>query len=109
MKASIPRHRDFSAKRIIFPVSKFSIQVPLLISPTGYRQFYPTNNTLRSHHSKAPRRLQAATTRKSSKLKLRLLGILALLCPEFRGHQKIATAGKKAQAMVAITPQEFLF
>jgi hypothetical protein len=46
---------------------------------------------------------------KSSMLKLRLMRILALFCPEFRGHQGIATASKRAQAMLAITPQEFLF
>jgi hypothetical protein len=192
MKASMRRHRDFSAKRIIFPVSKFGIQMPLLISPIGSREFYLTHSSERSQHSrnaplpeemkhnfairalkkpgffarrpyiylcircrqiflvnehrgsivaidhyrnplpepenskqvatfaegpcpsfkfalKAPRRPQPATTIKSSMLKPRLLRIVASFCPEFRGHQSIATASKKAQAMLAITPQEFLF
>jgi hypothetical protein len=49
------------------------------------------------------------TTIKLSKLKLGLLRIVASLCPEFRGSRKIENASKQAQAMLAITPQEFLF
>ena len=53
--------------------------------------------------------MKAPTTRRRKFLKLRLLRLLALLCPEFRGHQSIVIASKRAQAMLAITPQEFLF
>jgi hypothetical protein len=53
--------------------------------------------------------MKAFTTRRRNLLKIRLLSLLALLCPEFRGHQSIETASKRAQAMLAITPQEFLF
>jgi len=65
--------------------------------------------------------LPAATSRRASRhnesaydkarnvLKLRLMKLLTLFCPEFRGHQSIATASKRAQAMIPITPQEFLF
>jgi hypothetical protein len=59
--------------------------------------------------SKLPPRRQPATTIKSGALKLGLLRILASLCPEFRGHESIAIASRRAQAMLAITPQEFLF
>jgi hypothetical protein len=59
--------------------------------------------------SKLPPRRQPATTIKSGVLKVGLLRILASLCPEFRGHQSIAIASRRAQAMLAITPQEFLF
>ena len=59
--------------------------------------------------SKLPRRRQPATTVKSSVLKLRLLRLLASLCPEFRGNQSIAIASRRAQATLAITPQEVLF
>lgn len=58
---------------------------------------------------KLPRQRRSATTVKSSTLKLSLLRILASLWPEFSGHPKIETASKRAQAMPAITPQEFLF
>ncbi|MGA8640630.1 MAG: hypothetical protein WB650_01880 [Candidatus Binatus sp.] len=46
---------------------------------------------------------------KLSMLKFGLLRILASLCPELRGLQNIETASKRAQAMPAMTPQEFLF
>jgi hypothetical protein len=59
--------------------------------------------------SKFPRPRQPATIVKLSVLKLSLLRILASLCPEVRGPQNIETASKRAQAMPAITPQEFLF
>ena len=59
--------------------------------------------------SKFPRQHQPTTVVKSSMLKFGLLRILASLCPEFRGPQNIETASKRAQAMPAITPQEFLF
>lgn len=59
--------------------------------------------------SKLPRCALPATTVRSGTFKLSLLRILASLCPEFRGHQNIAIASRRAQAMLAITPQEFLF
>jgi hypothetical protein len=59
--------------------------------------------------SKFPRQHQPATVVKSSMLKFGLLRILASLCPELKGPQNIETASKRAQAMPAITPQEFLF
>jgi hypothetical protein len=59
--------------------------------------------------SKFHRPPQPATTVKISMLKLGLLRILASLCPEFRGHKNIETASKRAQAIPAINPQEFLF
>ena len=192
MKATMTRRRDFSSIRIIAPVPKFGIQMPLAVSPNGYRELYRLYPSARREYSekpfspeemkhnfairalerpslfarrpylylcvrcrqiflvnehrgsivaidrnrnplpepensrqvetfsegpcpsfkfasKFPRSRHPATTVKSSKLKLRLLRILASLCPEFRGHQKIETASKRAQAMLAITPQEFLF
>ena len=57
----------------------------------------------------SPRPRQPETTVRSSVVKLRLLRALASLCPGFRGHQDIETASKRAQAMLAITPQELLF
>jgi hypothetical protein len=42
-------------------------------------------------------------------LKLSLLRILAWLSPEFKGHKNIEAASKRAQAIPAINPQEFLF
>jgi hypothetical protein len=59
--------------------------------------------------SKFPRLHQPATTVRLSMFKLALLRILASLCPEFTGPQNIETASKRAQAMPAIIPQEFLF
>jgi hypothetical protein len=59
--------------------------------------------------SKFRRPHHPATTVKISMLKLGLLRILASLCPEFKGHKNIETASKRAQAMPAITPQEYLF
>ena len=89
--------RDLSSFRIIGPVQKFGIQMPLPVSSAGYREL------------NRPRERQPATTAKLSMLKFGLLRILASLCPEFRGPQNIETASKRAQAMPAITPQEFLF
>jgi hypothetical protein len=192
MKASITQRRDFSPIRIIAPVRKFGIQMPLAVSPTGYRELYRLYPSARREYSekpfspeemkhnfairalkrpgffarrpyiylcvrcqqiflinehrgsvvavdrnrnplpepensrqvqtfaegpcpsfkfasKFPRPRQPATTVKLSTLKLGLLRILALFCPEFRGPQNIETASKRAQAMPAITPQEFLF
>ena len=60
--------------------------------------------------SKFPRpRQPAATTVKLSMLKFGLLRILASFCPEFRGDKNINSASKRAQAIPAINPQEFLF
>ena len=59
--------------------------------------------------AKLPGQRQPATTVKPSMLKFSLLRILASFCPEFKGSQNIETASKRAQAMPAITPQEFLF
>jgi hypothetical protein len=100
--------RDFSSFRIIGPVPKIGIQMPLSVSPIGYRQLnrrYPSARRERSgkRHSQPPMVV------KLSMLKFGLLKILALLCPEFRGPQNIKAACKRAQAMPAITPQEFLF
>jgi len=192
MEASMKQQRNFPSKRIIAPVSKFGIQMPLAVSPVGYRELhrlYPSarreyfekpfapeemkhNFVIRSlkkpgffarrpyiylcvrcqqiflvnerrgsvvpidrnrnplpepEHTKQvktfadgpcpsfrfaakfPRQRPAATTVKLSMLKLGLLRILASLSPEFKGHKNIETASKRAQAMPAITPQEFLF
>ncbi len=60
--------------------------------------------------SKFPRpRQPAATTVQLSMLKFGLLRIMASFCPEFRGDKNINTASKRAQAIPAINPQEFLF
>jgi hypothetical protein len=192
MKVPMTLRRDFSFLRIVAPVPKFGIQMPLAVSPTGYRELnrlYPSagrnysakpfsaeemnhNFAIRAlkkpgffarrpyiclcvrcrqiflvneRHgsvvaidrnrnplpepensrqvktfaqgpcpsfrfaSKFPRQRQPATTVESSTLKHGLLRILASLCPELRGHQNLETASKRAQAMLAITPQEFLF
>ena len=50
-----------------------------------------------------------AMTAKLSMPKLGLLRTLSWLCPELRGHKDIENASKRAQAIPAITPQEFLF
>ena len=192
MEASMKQQRNFPSKRIIAPVSKFGIQMPLAVSPVGYRELhrlYPSarreyfekpfapeemkhNFVIRSlkkpgffarrpyiylcvrcqqiflvnerrgsvvpidrnrnplpepEHTKQvktfadgpcpsfrfaakfPRQRPAATTVKLSMLKLGLLRILASLSPEFKGHKNIETASKRAQAIPAINPQEFLF
>src|SRR5258708_1901214 len=193
MEASMKQRRNFSSIRIIAPVSKFGIQMPLAVSPVGYRELhrlYPSarressgkpfspeemkhNFAIRAlkkpgffarrpyiylcvrckqiflvnarrdsivaidrnkhplpepenskqvktfaegpcpsfkFSAKFPRNHQpAATTVKLSMLKLGLLRILASLCPEFRGPGNIEIASKRAQGMLAITPQEFLF
>jgi hypothetical protein len=59
--------------------------------------------------AKFPRQRPAAATVKLNLFKLGLLRILASLSPEFKGHKNIETASKRAQAMPAINPQEFLF
>ena len=192
MKASTTQRRNLSSMRIISPLPKFGLQMPLLVSPNGYRGFHRAQNLVRPQFSessfspqemkhnfavralkkprffarrpyiylcvrcrqiflvneyrgsivaidcnqnplpepenskqvetfaegpcptfkfasKLRRPCQPATTVRLSALKLSLLRILASLCPEFSGHQKIETASKRAQAMLAITPQEFLF
>ena len=192
MEASMKQQRNFPSKRIIAPVSKFGIHMPLAVSPVGYRELhrlYPSarreyfekpfapeemkhNFVIRSlkkpgffarrpyiylcvrcqqiflvnerrgsvvpidrnrnplpepEHTKQvktfadgpcpsfrfaakfPRQRPAATTVKLSMLKLGLLRILASLSPEFKGHKNIETASKRAQAIPAINPQEFLF
>jgi hypothetical protein len=192
MKASTTPCRNLSSIRIIAPVPKFGIQMPLAVSPNGYGEIYRTPTSVRREHpgkafspqemkhsfairalekpgffaprpyiyscvrcrqvflvnqrrgtivaidrnqnplpepensrqveafaegpcpsfrlaSKFRRSPQPRTTVRLSKLKLGLLRILASLCPEFREPRKIENAGKQAQAMLAITPQEFLF
>jgi hypothetical protein len=192
MKVPMILRRDFSFLRIIAPVPKFGIQMPLAVSPTGNRELnrlYPSarrnysakplspeemkhNFAIRAlkkpgllarrpyiylcvrcqqtylineprgsvvaidrnrnplpepensrqvktfaegpcpsfrFASKFPRQRQPATTLESSTLKLGLLRIVACFCPELSGPHNIETAGKRAQAMPAITPQEFLF
>jgi hypothetical protein len=192
MEASMKEHRNISSIRIIAPVPKFGIQMPLAVSPTGYRELnrlYPSARRAYSEKPFSPEEMRhnfairalkkpsffarrpyiylcvrcqqiflvnerrgsvvaidrnrnplpepersrqvatfaegpcpsfrfasrfrrphhPATTVKLSMLKLGLLKILASLCPEFRGHKNIETASKRAQAMPAITPQEFLF
>jgi hypothetical protein len=84
------QHRKFSYIRITAPVPKIGVQMPLVVSPPG-RERHP------------------ATTIKLSMLKFTLLKILASFCPELKGPRNIETASKRAQAMPAITPQEFLF
>ena len=183
---------DFSSIRFIAPVSKFGIQMPLAVSPTGYRELNRLYPSARRNYSEKPfspeemkhnfairalkkprffarrpyiylcvrcqqiflvnerrgsvvaidrnqnplpepensrqvknfaegpcpsfrfaskfhRPRQPATTVKLSMLKLRLLRVVALLCPEFKGHKNIETASKRAQTIPAINPQEFLF
>jgi hypothetical protein len=192
MKVPMTVRRDFSFLRIIAPVPRFGIQMPLAVSPTGYRELDRLYPSARRNYSAKPfspeemkhnfairalkkpgffarrpyiylcvrcqqvflvnerrgsvvaidrnrnplpepersrqvatfaegpcpsfrfaskfrRPHHPATTVKLSMLKLGLLKILASLCPEFRGHKNIETASKRAQAMPAITPQEFLF
>lgn len=192
MKLFRTLRRDLSSLRIIGPVQKFGIQMPLPVSPTGYRELNRLYPSARREHSEKPfspeemkhnfairalerpgffarrpyiylcvrcqqiflvnelrgsivaidrnrnplpepensrqvqtfaegpcpsfkfaskfhRPRQPATTVKLGKLKLSLLRILASFCPEFRGPQNIETASKRAQAMPAITLQEFLF
>ena len=192
MKVPMTVRRDFSFLRIIAPVPRFGIQMPLAVSPAGYRELdrlYPSarrnysakpfspeemkhNFAIRAlkkpsffaHRpyiylcvrcqqiflvnerrgsvvaidrnrnplpepensrqvktfaegpcpsfrfaSKFPRQRRPATTVESSTFKYSLLRILALLCPELTWDQNIETASKRAQAMPAITPQEFLF
>jgi hypothetical protein len=192
MKVPMTVRRDFSFLRVIAPVPRFGIQMPLAVSPTGYRELdrlYPSarrnysakpfspeemkhNFAIRAlkkpgffarrpyiylcvrcqqiflvnerrgsvvaidrnrnslpepensgqvrtfaegpcpsfrFASKFPRQRRPATTVESSTFKHSLLRILASLCPELTGPQNIETASKRAQAMPAITPQEFLF
>jgi hypothetical protein len=192
MKLPMTLRRDFSFLRIIAPVPKFGIQMPLAVAPTGYRELdrlYPSarrsysakpfspeemkhNFAIRALKksglfarrpyiylcvrcqqiflvnarrgsvvavdrnrnplpepensrqvktfavgpcpsfrlaSKFPRQRQPATPVESSRLKYSLLRILASLCPKLSGPQTIEIASKRAQAMPAITPQEFLF
>src|ERR1700722_8841672 len=192
MKVPMTVRRDFSFLRVIAPVPRFGIQMPLAVSPTGYRELdrlYPSarrnysakpfspeemkhNFAIRAlkkpglfarrpyiylcvrcqqiflvnerrgsvvaidrnrnplpepensrqvktfaegpcpsfrFASKYPRQHQSAMVVKLGMLKFGLLRILASLCPEFRGTQNIETASQRAQAMPAITPQEFLF
>jgi hypothetical protein len=45
MKVSISLRRDFSLLRVIAPVPRFGIQMPLAVSPTGYQKLdrlYPS-------------------------------------------------------------------
>lgn len=192
MKVPMTLRRDFSFLRIIAPVPKLGIQLPMRLSPTGYRELnrlYPSarrnysakpfapdemkhNFAIRSlkkpgffkprpyiylcvrcqqiflvnerrgsvvaidrnrnplpepensrqvktfvegpcpsfrFASKLPRQRQPAATVKLSMLKLSLLRIVASFCPEFQGDKNINTASKRAQAIPAINPQEFLF
>lgn len=188
MEASMKQNRDFSSIRFIAPVSKFGIQMPPAVSPTGYRELNRLHPSARRHYSAkpfspeemkhnfairalrkpgffarrpyiylcvrcqqiflvnehrgsvvaidrnqnplpepensrqvatfegpcpsfrfAPKFHRPATTVKISMLKLSLLRILASLSPEFKGHKNIETASKRAQAIPAINPQEFLF
>jgi len=191
MEASMKQRRNFSPIRIIAPVPKFGIQMPLAVSPTGYHELNRLYPSARPDYSEKPfspeemkhnfairalkkpgffarrpyiylcvrcqqiflvnehrgsivaldrnrnplpepenssqvatfegpspsfkfaskfrRPHRPATTVKISMLKLGLLRILASLCPEFKGHKNIETASKRAQAMPAITPQEYLF
>jgi hypothetical protein len=192
MKVPMTVRRDFSFLRIIAPVPRFGIQMPLAVSSTGYRELdrlYPSarrnysakpfspeemkhNFAIRAlkkpgffarrpyiylcvrcqqlflvnerrdsvlaidrnrnplpepensrqvktfaegpcpsfrFASKFPRQRRPATTVESSTFKHSLLRALASLCPELTGPQNIETASKRAQAMPAITPQEFLF
>ena len=192
MKVPMTVRRDFSFLRIIAPVPRFGIQMPLAVSPAGYRELdrlYPSarrnysakpfspeemkhNFAIRAlkkpgflarrpyiylcvrcqqiflvnerrgsvvaidrnrnplpepensrqvktfaegpcpsfrFASKFPRQRQPATVLESSTLKRGLLRILASLCPELTWDQNIEPVSKSAQAMLAITPQEFLF
>src|ERR1700722_7745786 len=194
METSMKQRHNFSPIRIIAPVSKFGIQMPLAVSPAGYRELNRLYPSARREYSEKPfspeemnhnfsiqtltrppffarrpyiylcvrcpqiylvnelrgsivavdrnrnplpepensrqvktfaegpcpsfrfaskfsrqRQRRAATTVKLSMLKLSLLKILASLSPELEGPQNIKTASKKAQAIPAITPQEFLF
>jgi hypothetical protein len=192
MKVPMTVRRDFSFLRIIAPVPRFGIQMPLAVSPTGYRELDRLYPSARRNYSAKPfspeemkhnfavralkkpglfarrpyiylcvrcqqiflvnerhgsvvaidrnrnplpepqnsrqvktfaggpclsfrfaskfhRQRQPEATVKLSILKLGLLRILAALIPEFKGHRNIEAASKKAQAMPAINPQEFLF
>jgi len=192
MKATMTLRRMFSSVGFIAPFAKTGLQMPLLVSPNGYRELYRTNNLVRPQYSgsafspeemkhnfatralekpgffarrpciylcvrcrqmflvnehrgsivaidrnrnplaepensrqvetfsegpcpsvkvpsKFSRPRQPSTTVKSGMVKLYLLRSLVSLCPGFTGPSNIEIASKRAQPMLAITPQELLF
>jgi hypothetical protein len=48
------QNRDFSSIRFIAPVSKFGIQMPLAVSPTGYRELNRLYPSARRNHPETP-------------------------------------------------------
>ena len=51
MKATMTLRRIFSSIRFIAPVAKIGMQMPLLVSPNGYREFYRMDNSVRPQYS----------------------------------------------------------
>ena len=50
MKATMTPRRIFSSIGFIAPVTKIGMQMPLLVSPNGYRQFRRTQNSSRPQY-----------------------------------------------------------
>lgn len=85
MEASMKQQHNFSPIRIIAPVSKFGIQMPMTVSPVGYRELHRLYPSARRDSPEKP------------------------FSPEEMKHNFAIRALKGAQAMPAINPQEFLF
>jgi len=51
MKATMTLRRIFSSIRFIAPVAKIGMQMPLLVSTNGYREFYRMHNSVRPQYS----------------------------------------------------------
>jgi hypothetical protein len=54
MKATITPRRDLSSLRIIAPVPKFGIQMPMRVSPNGYRELNRLYPSARREYSEKP-------------------------------------------------------
>ena len=54
MKVPMTLRRDFSFLRIIAPVPKFGIQMPLTVSPTDYRELNRLYPSARRNYSAKP-------------------------------------------------------
>jgi hypothetical protein len=53
MKATMTPRRDFPSIRIVAPVPKFGIQMPLVVSPAGYRELYRLYPSARRQYSES--------------------------------------------------------
>jgi hypothetical protein len=54
VEKSMKQSRDFSSIRLIAPVSKFGIQMPLAVSPTAYRELNRLYPSARRNYSEKP-------------------------------------------------------